>query len=258
MKNFNTFINENFIAWQDGEDIPIYQRSDTQHESPLEVGKIDGDEYPHEYLLEKHLSDEEIMDLINKAARASNDIAKDKKRDKTERKKAKDVFDFVQSVRGTWRKDKSLHPSAVNALMRIVVGVKSSNDRGYGYKTRGFSGSPSGKVPKQYGAESPEATQSEESSPKGTVARSVNDERMCGSLDMDAVELIDEGRGMSEALIKTTALATKRWIITKGNEGNVSSQINGLASLILLDMALSDRGESIISKALAVSGLFKG
>ena len=49
----------------------------------------------------------------------------------------------------------------------------------------------------------------------------------------------------------------KRWVIQKGKEGNVSAQINGLASLILFDMALSDRGESIMSKALAMSGFFR-
>ena len=49
----------------------------------------------------------------------------------------------------------------------------------------------------------------------------------------------------------------KRWIIQKGKEGNTSAQMNGLASLILLDMALTDRGESIMSKALAVSGFFR-
>ena len=225
MKDFNQFINENFVAWQDGEDIPNHQISSTQS-TPKEDGKIDEDEYPSEYLFEKYLNDEEIMDLINKAGRAATDISSDKKKSKEERAKAKDVFDFVQSVRGTWRKEKSLHPSAVNALMRIVVGVSSSNPRGYGYKTSGFEKSPDGKVPKQYGEQ------------------------------VDIYE--GRGRGMTEALIKTTALATKRWIIQKGNEGNVSSQINGLAGLILLDMALSDRGESIISKTLAVSGLFKG
>ena len=244
MKTFGGFINENFVAWQDGEDIPIYQKSDTQYESPREVGKIDEDEYPPEYLFEKHLNDDEITDLINKASRAANDITKDKNRSAGEKKKAKDVFDFVQSVRSTWRKERSLHPSAVNALMRIVVGVSSSNDRGYGYKTKGFKKSPDGKVPKSYGAEEMrlEDIRRMLETPEGTPTS------------------IDEAkrRGMSETLIKSTALATKRWIIQKGAEGNVSSQINGLASLILLDMALSDRGESIISKALAVSGLFKG
>ena len=58
-------------------------------------------------------------------------------------------------------------------------------------------------------------------------------------------------------MFKSSALMVKRWVIAKGKEGNVSAQINGLASLILFDMALSDRGQSIMSKALAMSGLFR-
>ena len=49
----------------------------------------------------------------------------------------------------------------------------------------------------------------------------------------------------------------KRWVIQKEKEENVSAQMNGIASLILLNMALSDRGESMMSKALAVSGFFR-
>ena len=229
MKTYGQFTNENFIRWQDGEELPDAYISSTQHTSPKGDGNIEHLEDSNEYLFEKHLNDDEIEDLINKAGRAATNVSNDKKKTKEERAKAKDVFDFVTSVRSTWRKEKSLHPSAVNALMRIVVGVSSSNNRGYGYKTTGFSGSPSGEVPQQYG---------EEYGP----------------------HQIDEARrsGMTEALIKSTALLTKRWIINKGAEGNVSAQINGLAGLVLLDMALSDRGSSIISKALAVSGLYKG
>ena len=225
MKTYGQLINENFIRWQSGEDLPDAEISSTQDESPKGDGNIKHLEDDNEYLLEKYLKDDEIDDLIDKAATAATNVLNDKTKTKEERSKAKDVVDFVQSVKRTWRKEKSLHPSAVNGLMRIVVGVSSSNSRGYGYKTKGFSGSPSGKVPKQYGEEY-------------------------------IVE--GKGRGMTEALIKTTALITKRWIIQKGAEGNVSAQINGLAGLVLLDMALSDRGSSIISKALAVSGLYKG
>jgi len=225
MKTYGQLINENFIRWQDGEDLPDAEVSSTKNEFSKGDGNIKHLEDGDEYLLEKYLKDDEIEDLIDKAEKVAAAVSKDGKKTKKERATAKDVVDFVQSVRRTWRKEKSLSPSAVNALMRVVVGVSSSNDRGYGYKTRGFTGSPSGKVPQQYGE-----------------------------------EYVVEGRsrGMTETLIKTTALMTKRWIIKKGAEGDVSSQINGLAGLILLDMALSDRGSSIISKTLAVSGLYRG
>ena len=51
---------------------------------------------------------------------------------------------------------------------------------------------------------------------------------------------------------------TKRYIINKGQEGDVSAQINGLASLILFSIAATDRGESFMSKTLATNGFFKG
>ena len=51
---------------------------------------------------------------------------------------------------------------------------------------------------------------------------------------------------------------TKRYIIQQGQQGDVSAQINGLASLILFAIATTDRGESFMSKALATSGFFKG
>ena len=50
---------------------------------------------------------------------------------------------------------------------------------------------------------------------------------------------------------------TKRYIINKGAEGDVSAQLNGLASLILFAIAATDRGESFMSEALATSGFFK-
>ena len=42
---------------------------------------------------------------------------------------------------------------------------------------------------------------------------------------------------------------TKRHIINKGYEGDVSTQLNGLASLILFAIAAKDIGESFMSKA---------
>ena len=69
---------------------------------------------------------------------------------------------------------------------------------------------------------------------------------------------LQKEKGMSDTVIKTGALMTKRYIINKGAEGDVSAQLNGLASLILFGIAATDRGESFMSKALATSGFFKG
>ena len=160
--------------------------------------------HQHGELFEKTLNNDEIESLIDKARESALAIKKDKKRDKEEREQAKEVLDFIDDVEDIWDKK------------------KSSNPDGWGWKTKGFSGSPSGKVPQDFSNEE-----------------------------------LTEGR-MTDGIIKAGALMTKRYIINKGQEGDVSAQINGLASLILFSIAATDRGESFMSKALATSGFFKG
>ena len=178
---------------------------------------------PMQEMFERTLDDDEIENLIDKARHSALAIKKDKKRDKEEREQAKEVLDFIDDVEGIWDEKKSLHPSQVVSLMKIVAGTSSTNPAGWGWKTKGFSGSPSGKVPQDFSNEE-----------------------------------LTEGKGMSDTVIKTGALMTKRYIINKGAEGDVSAQINGLASLILFSIAATDKGESFMSKALATSGFFKG
>ena len=178
--------------------------------------------HQHRELFEKTLNNDEIEALIDKARESALAIKNDKKRNKEERKQAKEVLDFIDDVEDIWNKKKSLHPSQVVSLMKIVAGTSSSNPAGWGWKTKGFSGSPSGKVPQDFSNEE-----------------------------------LTEGK-MTDGIIKAGALMTKRYIINKGQEGDVSAQINGLASLILFSIAATDRGESFMSKALATSGFFKG
>ena len=173
-------------------------------------------------LFEKTLNNDEIEALIDKARESALAIKKDKKRDKEERDQAKEVLGFVDDVEDVWDKKKSLHPAQVVSLMRIVAGTSSINKRGWGWKTTGFKKSPDGKVPQDFRNEE-----------------------------------LTEGR-MTDGIIKAGALMTKRYIIQQGQQGDVSAQINGLASLILFAIAATDRGESFMSKALATSGFFKG
>ena len=173
-------------------------------------------------LFERTLNKDEIEALIDKARHSALAIKKDRKRDKEERKQAKEVLSFIDDVEDIWDKKKSLHPSQVVSLMRIVAGTSSSNPAGWGWKTTGFKKSPDGKVPQDFSNEE-----------------------------------LTEGR-MTDGIIKAGALMTKRYIIQQGQQGDVSAQINGLASLILFAIAATDRGESFMSKALATSGFFKG
>ena len=177
---------------------------------------------PMQEMFERTLDDDEIENLIDKARQSALAIKKDKKRDKEEREQAKEVLDFIDDVEGIWDKKKSLHPSQVVSLMKIVAGTSSTNKAGWGWKTSGFKKSPDGKVPQDFRNEE-----------------------------------LTEGK-MTDGIIKAGALMTKRYIINKGQEGDVSAQINGLASLILFSIAATDKGESFMSKALATSGFFKG
>ena len=179
--------------------------------------------HQHRELFEKTFNDDEIEALIDKARESALAIKNDKKRDKEEREQAKEVLSFIDDVERIWDKNKSLHPAQVVSLMKIVAGTSSTNPAGWGYRTLGFKSSPDGKVPQDFSNEE-----------------------------------LSEGKGMSDTVIKTGALMTKRYIINKGAEGDVSAQLNGLASLILFAIAATDRGESFMSKALATSGFFKG
>ena len=190
------------------------------------------------HIYEASLDDEEVSDLIKKALSSAKKIAGDKDRKKSEIKQAQDVVKWVSGVQRTWRKENSLHPNAITGLMRVVAGTSSKNPDGFGYRTFGWKSSPDGAVPADF--------------------RNLRREYMTSSCTQaDGRYVLPEGRAISDAVIKSSALMVKRWIIQKGKEGNTSAQMNGLASLILLDMALTDRGESIMSKALAVSGFFR-
>ena len=95
--------------------------------------------HQHRELFERTLDDDEIEALIDKARESALAIKKDKKREKEEREQAKEVLDFIDDVEDIWDKKKSLHPSQVVALMKVVAGTSSSNPAGWGWKTKGFS-----------------------------------------------------------------------------------------------------------------------
>ena len=169
-------------------------------------------------LYEKSLSGAEIEDLISSARKAAQKIKNDRKRPEAERNDAEDVLDFIKDIKDVWDRKNNLHPNQVNALTRIVTGVNSGR--------YGFMNPPDGKVPSNYRNE-----------------EELNESRT--------------KRGLSDAVIKAGALQAKRWILQQGREGDVSGQLNGIASLLLFNMALTDRGASFMSKALATSAFFK-
>ena len=75
-------------------------------------------------------------------------IKNDKKRNKEDVSTAKSVLNWLQGVRATFEKDGSIHPNAVNALMRVVTGVHSGR---YGWMNKNNP-----KVPQNYAREEDE------------------------------------------------------------------------------------------------------
>ena len=124
-------------------------------------------------LFERTLKNDEIEALIDKARESALAIQNDKKREKEEREQAKEVLDFISDVEGIWDEKKSLHPSQVVSLMKIVAGTSSINPKGWGFRTVGWKNSPDGVVPQDF----------------------KNEE-------------LTEGKGMSDTVIKTGALMT--------------------------------------------------
>ena len=104
-------------------------------------------------LFERTLNNDEIEALIDKARVSALAIKNDKKRNKEERKQSQEVLDFIDDVEGIWDEKKSLHPGQVVSLMKIVAGTSSTNRKGWGWKTKGFSGYPSVKVQQDFSNE---------------------------------------------------------------------------------------------------------
>jgi hypothetical protein len=70
---------------------------------------------------ERGMSQNEIDSLIDSAEDVAQDILLDDKRKKEERETAKETLRWIRDVRKTFEKDNSLHPNAVNGLMRVTA-----------------------------------------------------------------------------------------------------------------------------------------
>ena len=101
-------------------------------------------------LHEKSLSPSDIDALINRAKDSVRDIIQNKNRDPSERKKGREVLQWIHGVQRTWTREKSLHPNAIYGLMRIIAGTSSSNHKGWDFRTSGWKTKGDGNVPNNY------------------------------------------------------------------------------------------------------------
>ena len=98
-------------------------------------------------LEEKNLSQVEIRKLIKRAQQAVKNVLQDSSKKAEHRSRAKEVLQWIESVRSTYRNQGSLHPNAVTGLYRIIAGVSSGR---FGYAHPEYATSGSGKVPKDF------------------------------------------------------------------------------------------------------------
>ena len=91
-------------------------------------------------LQEKSLSDSDIDALIAKGEEVVKAIMRDDEKTSEEKKTAQSVLSWIQSVKSTWKDEKSLHPNAVTKLMKVTA-IRQGK---WGYSV------PGGKIPPNF------------------------------------------------------------------------------------------------------------
>ena len=109
--------------------------------SPQEIDEL----YEYALYTEKNMSKDEVEELIDDAISAATKVKNDPKKSDKHKKTASSVLSKVRSMKKTFEKDGSIHPNAVNSLMRVVTGVHSGK---YGWMNKNNP-----KVPQNYARE---------------------------------------------------------------------------------------------------------
>ena len=91
-------------------------------------------------LPEKNLNASDIDALIAKGEEVVKSIMRDNKKTSGEKKTAKSVLSWIQSIKSTWKEKKSLHPNAVAKLMKVTA-IRQGK---WGYSV------PGGKIPPNF------------------------------------------------------------------------------------------------------------
>ncbi|MBT5215822.1 hypothetical protein HOM13_03745 [Candidatus Woesearchaeota archaeon] len=187
--------------------------------SPQEIDEL------YEYALhtEKNMSKDEVAELIDDAISAATQVKNDPKKSDKHKRTASSVLSKVRSMKKTFEKDGSIHPNAVNALMRVVTGVHSGR---YGYMNKNNP-----KVPQNYAREEDETLQ----------------EGMTGSIaKVLAMGLKRKVIGIGNQVQSATDLEEKINLLSK--------QINVIAGLVLTTISVSDE-KGLLSKGAILTSL---
>ena len=182
------------------------------------------DLYEYALLAEKNMSKDEVADLINDAISAATRVKNDPKKSDKHKRTASSVLSKVRAIKKTFEKDGSIHPNAVNSLMRIVAGVHSGR---YGYMNKNNP-----KVPQNYAREEDETLQ----------------EGMTGGIaKVLAMGLKRKVIAIGNQVESATDLEKKINLLSK--------QINVIAGLVLTTISVSDE-KGLLSKGAILTSLF--
>jgi len=188
--------------------------------TPQEIDEL----YEYVVLTEKNMSKDEVADLIDSAISAATRVKNDPKKSEKHKRTASSVLSKVRSMKKTFEKDGSIHPNAVNALMRVVTGVHSGR---YGWMNKNNP-----KVPQNYAREEDETLQ----------------EGMTSSIaKVLAMGLKRKVIGIGNQVDSTTDLEKKINLLSK--------QINVIAGLVLTTISVSDE-KGLLSKGAILTSLF--
>ena len=180
------------------------------------------DLYEYALLPEKNMSKNEVEELIDDAISAATKVKNDPKKSDKHKKTASSVLSKVRSMKKTFEKDGSIHPNAVNALMRVVTGVHSGR---YGWMNKNNP-----KVPKNYAREEDETLQEGMTSNVAKMT-AIGLKKRCISLGNQVESATDIGE-----MVKY-----------------LSKQLNAVAGIALVGVSMSDEG--LLSKGMILTSL---
>jgi len=180
------------------------------------------DLYEYAVLTEKNMSKDEVAELIDDAISAATKVKNDPKKSEKHKKTASSVLSKVRSMKKTFEKDGSIHPNAVNALMRVVTGVHSGR---YGWMNKNNP-----KVPQNYAREEDETLQEGMTSNVAKMT-AIGLKKRCISLGNQVESATDIGEKIN----------------------NLSKQLNAVAGIALVGVSMSDEG--LLSKGMILTSL---
>ena len=178
--------------------------------------------YEYALLKEKNMSKDEVEELIDDAISAATKVKNDPKKSDRHKKTASSVLSKVRAMKKTLEKDGSIHPNAVNALMRVVTGVHSGR---YGWMNKNNP-----KVPQNYAREEDETLQEGMTSNVAKMT-AIGLKKRCISLGNQVESATDIGE-----MVKY-----------------LSKQLNAVAGIALVGVSMSDEG--LLSKGMILTSL---